>query len=325
MNCSYCHVNQSSDCMSTNTIDRIIKSATTIVDRYKPEKFYFIIGGGDPLLNLPIVFELSRKSNVISNVYKSLWTNGLSLNDENMKKITDEKIDVVLSANESSIEFILKKINLIKKYQPKTRVSITVNELNRQRLPELTESLLQEKHLIRYYLHYTAFEDPTFIDNYIKTMKQCINIISKYINNPKELNHMFEFLDLTNKSKKSPYLVGRSIFVFDPNGDVRTTLPLRDSKDIIGNVINDNKDYIDVCKNYPDRRKCLPRWSAKDIKECNNCEVRNVCQGGYPIPKYYAYGRFDVPSPYCKSYKELIPQYIELYNKVKNEFDRNNK
>lgn len=45
---------------------------------------------------------------------------------------------------------------------------------------------------------------------------------------------------------------------------------------------------------------------------CASCEWRSVCNGGCPSLKQHFYGRIDVPSPYCRVFKAVIPLMVAL-------------
>jgi radical SAM protein with 4Fe4S-binding SPASM domain len=108
------------------------------------------------------------------------------------------------------------------------------------------------------------------------------------------------------------YVYGRNMLCFDPDGIVRT---MNSIKGAWLGILGDSQDYVSVLRNHPRLGTDVPRWSKKGIEECEKCEIGDVCQGGYPAPKWYAYGRFDKPSPYCKIFKEVVPNIIEIYMK----------
>ena len=90
MNCSYCHVKQNSDRMSTQVIDQIIKCGSKMSEKYDPKNFYFIFLGGEPLLNLPII--LGARLFYIGVNYQYIKLTRKESNSKGTTYFTTEKI-----------------------------------------------------------------------------------------------------------------------------------------------------------------------------------------------------------------------------------------
>lgn len=315
-NCSFCYVPDKSNelVMPDELIDNIIDFGYFIIDKYGTKKIKITFLGGEPLLQLDKVEYMAKKAKDLP-CESALWlfTNGILLTDEIMKRLSQLGVFVVLSANQSYHEDILRTCEIISKYQPLTRVAIVIDESSILRLEFLTKLILEKGYHVRYFSESVQVPTSSFLDLEIRVLDKCFDMIDSYVDNPKRLVYLYENFDPRVTDRKSPYLVGRSACVFDPGGTVRPSTCMRKMA-ILGNLI-ERKDWIEEMRNYPNRERDLPRWSAYHIPECQNCEVMGVCQGGYPPPRYSAHGRFDKPTPYCMVFKKMIPKFVNIYRR----------
>lgn len=302
--------------MSRKMMDQVIDYAKFMVEKYNVEKVKLVLLGGEPLLDFSSVEYLATRIKELScNTKTWMFTNGLLINPATMKLLSDLGIFVILSANNSSEEFILEQCETIVKYQNLARVNITIDSSNLERLIMLNQQILKNGFYPRLFVENKSFMEKGFIEKYIPVLSQCLDDVDRYVTDPHRLIYLYESFDPRWTQAKSPYNVGRSLLSFEPDGTVRTSSALKEGYSIGKLGDGDGADYIQVMSNYPNRRKELPRWSAYGIPECEHCQASVVCQGGYPIPKYFAYGRFDRHSPYCKAFKVLIPKFVDIYRK----------
>ncbi len=52
--------------------------------------------------------------------------------------------------------------------------------------------------------------------------------------------------------------------------------------------------------------------SVDERAECSECEWCYWCAGGCPLETYHTTGRYDLKSPKCSIYKQLLPEIIRL-------------
>jgi len=295
-------------------MDQVIDYTKFMVEKYKVGKIKLVLLGGEPLLDFPSVKYLATRIKELScNTKTWMFTNGLLISPETMRLLSDLDIFVILSANNSSEEFILEQCETIVKYQNLARVNITIDSSNLERLIELNRQILKNGFYPRLFVENKSFVEKGFIERYIPILSKCLDDVDNYVSDPNRLIYLYESFDPRWTNEKSPYNVGRSLLSFEPDGTVRTSSALKEGY-LLGKL-GDGIDYIQAMNDYPNRRVELPRWSAYGIPECERCKTSVVCQGGYPIPKYFAYGRFDKHSPYCKAFKALIPKFVDMYRR----------
>jgi radical SAM protein with 4Fe4S-binding SPASM domain len=315
-NCPYCYVDEKENphTLSNENIQNLVDFGKFIISTYGVKKIKITFLGGDPLLRLDKVEYLAKKAKeeIPCEVVLWLFTNGIELTHEVASRLKDLGIFILLSANHTNHKDILNRCEIISNVQPVTRVSIAVDRTNLMRLEYLSQDILSRGWHVRYFVENQSFKGVGFVEDYEKVLSSCLDLVDTYVANPVRLIYLYENFDPRVQDDKSVYLVGRSICVFDPDGTVRPATSLKDAA-VLGKL-GDKHDYFANMINFPNRLVDLPRWSAQGIIECNNCEVRSFCQGGYPPPRWYAYGRFDRPTPYCRAFKKLIPKFVGIYN-----------
>jgi len=315
--CAHCYVldNRTPELIMPEwMMKRISEYGEFIYRQYAIDKIKTTILGGEPLLHFPQVMNLVRILKATSGPEMIFWlfTNGDLLTDEIMKRLAEENVFVLLSSNQSPESFLFEKCSIIEKYQKMTRVAICMDRANMLRVPQLVERIFQNGWSVRLFADNYGYKDAEFFDLYKAVVPEALDIIDHYEKEGKRLLFLYENLDPRAKGEKSTYLVGKSICVFDPDGVVRTSTPMKEIG-TVGNLVSP-ADYFGIMRNYPFRAQRIPRWSAQYIKECDGCPVRSVCQGGYPVPRWYYWGRFDKPTPYCELFKQTIPQFVRIYN-----------
>jgi sulfatase maturation enzyme AslB (radical SAM superfamily) len=317
MNCSYCYVKDRLDSrtMSSEARKRIVDVGRKMVSYYGTKKIQVSFLGGEPFLRIPELLKMVKDfRDLPCDIHPWVFTNGSILDDDILKELRDQSIFVILSSNELSEDSILKNCDTLSKYQKVVRVSSVLNEKTIFSMPRLVTRLYKSGYYIMVRCENEAFRSTRFLSVYPSIMKSCFDAIVQAKSDPKRFPYMFESLDPRVTDRKSVYLPGRSLLVFDPDSAVR---PLSCSGNTLsfGTVLND-VDFIHIMNSTPEKRVNIPRWSMLGIPKCEACDVGNVCQGGNPTPKFAAYGRFDLPSPYCEGLKELIPYYVKSYRRL---------
>lgn len=320
LQCSHCRVvdNSTPELVMPNwMMERIVDVGEFVYEKYNIAKIKATILGGEPLMYMDRVLALVGYLKDIRGPELTLWlfTNGHLLTQDIMNQLADENVFVLLSSNQEPESFLFKKCEIIEKRQAVTRMAICMDRANMLRLPQMVERIFKNGWSVRLFADNNGFEDLDFFTLYKNVVPETLDIIDHYEKDASRLLYLYENFDPRAKEEKSLYLVGKSILVFDPDGVVRSSTPMRDIG-VLGNLINPN-DYFYTMRHYPFRAQRIPRWSAQYIRECDGCSVRAVCQGGYPVPRWGYYKRFDKPTPYCELFKLGIPKFVNMYkNKI---------
>ena len=262
--------------------------------------------GGDPTLYSDLACRIVDAISII-DIKKQFWlfTNGLLLTDELLCKFSSRKIFTIMSANDMPLEFIEDRVDRIKRHQPVRRVSVVLTKTNLERLPEMTESSLKNDYLLRLFTERRGFEIPNYNELLIKNVSEAFKILEKFKGPQRRLDLLFDHFMPNWTLPASPYLFGRRLYTADPDGSLWEFGCFRDIGSF-GTI--ETEDVVQVLhqRHY--------EWKYGHM--CADCEVRNICQGGYPVPKLLAYGTLNAKSPFCGAFKILIPKFVDLYNKV---------
>ena len=313
--CPYCYVEGDRTdelIMSKRNMDRIVDYAKLLIDKYGMKEFRVNFLGGEPLLTLGAVLYISREfNNLPCKISLRVFTNGSLLTDDIAKRLSDLGIFIELSLNRTPREIMYEMCDIVSKVQRFVRIAFILDSYNLYRSSSITDAFLRHGWFVKYALENNSFSDPKFIDDAIEKILKILFWCDSYIKNPRHFHTLFDKIDPI-VDLDSGYVYGRNMVCFDPDGKVRT---MNSVKGAYLGVLGDSLDYISVLRNHPDLGVKIPRWQRNGIEECENCEIGSVCQGGYPAPKWHAYGRFDKPSPYCKVFKKTIPKLIEIYRR----------
>lgn len=98
----------------------------------------------------------------------------------------------------------------------------------------------------------------------------------------------------------------RGLLAIEPAGDVSLCCALHSAEHIIGNVLHDDIDAMLSSTNY------LRALEAQDsvLRQCAECDVFSVCNGGCREASYYTYGELNRPDPLCIGRRNLILHII---------------
>ncbi len=302
MRCKYCYEDKKNEkmYMSSETEENIVKFAQNYINRNRPTNFHVTWYGGEPLLAMDTIINLSKKFIDISNennlTYSAgLITNGIYLNDENqLRLLENSQINFVQVTIDGTEEVHNKRrylkngtdnfhtiINNIRSAMNHFRVSIRVN-IDSENSDNITS-------LIDYFEQDCCFNEN--VDYYFapveKTTDACKIDVTRCFNQEEfsKINH-----DLKKKMVKeynhSPNLVFRppsyssncgathvGNYIIDPNGNLYNCWSVVGvPKFMVGNVIEgitNNALYV--------------KWIMYEHNNrCKECNLLPLCNTGCP-------------------------------------------
>ncbi len=303
--CYYPHSNNSmTKSISTDVANWIRKLVET--ENVKYLRCHFL--GGEPTFNLKAVFNIADILKDVQGPPEGkyvIFTNGDSLVDEILKEFKHRQIRVLLNPTDDPLYLVEDKILQVKDIMGGCSLAICLDQLNLQRLPELTKLALRYKCHIRTNRLYNGGSIPGSVDYYQTQMVQMFKLLleSDWKIWP---NFIMETTTPTWEGEKNPNFCGKYFIVIDPDGSIRSCNA--DLSTVVGNIYTHHrmKDF-----------KFTHRWSSKGIEECQECEYKLWCQSGCPLTRKLTYGTYDKRSPFCSAFKVLFPILMVLTKKWK--------
>ena len=306
--CDQCYCNKSDFDMSPEVCDKIARWISTLCQTEKVELLKTVFLGGEPLNSINVVFKIV---DTVQLPYTKphpdgmwlLFTNGDKLSDDVLYGMKHRKIFLALNPTYDSIYQVEKKMMHIAGVFRGGTLTIALNNMNMQRVPELAELALKYNFTLRINRLYDGGNDLLYIEQYRSQMHKVFDILLS-AEKPMWPNWLMESTYPTWKGPKNPYSCGRWLLVIDPDGTIRSCNP--DMSTVIGHIDTHNQmsDFV-----FPQR------WSAKNLPECQNCEWITLCQGGCPYSRKLTFGTYNHKTPFCSVFKELFPRLLELTRK----------
>lgn len=307
-NCSFCYIKgistaNSSQVIGIEEIDIIEAAYRRHLDRYGISKHNLLeFFGGEPLLAEDIIRLLvSRIRAITPEIFCGTFTNGSLLHEDFIKWTKDNRVGIYVSANDTPTYLLREYLLKVRQYRKYTRLSIVLSWENLQRLDELVDLALELDVHLRLRHQYDQVANPDYVAFYDQVIPP---VIERIVSHGKTYPYfLYEMINPFWKHKMT-HICGRNYFVIDPNLDVRVCLA-QDHK--IGNLHDPNFDFFEAI-----RQSSHERFGYEGNQICEQCEFRDICGGGCPLTKKLAFGRTDVPSPLCPTFKKVIPMLLRM-------------
>ena len=294
--------------MTKETGKKLAEWIVAVYTDIKPKNLLNAWLGGEPLLNLDVLLSINdyiekNRPKEIRWGENGLFTNGDLLTEEILKELKQRKIRVRVNPTYDSLKDISDKIDLVQSVCHGCSLSIVLDELNLERLPELTELCMKKYCHMRINKLYDGAAIPGYVERYAEQMDKMLDIILK---EPIPIwpNMLMESTTVLWPGPKNPNFCGKYLAVIDPNGDIRSCNPDMGTK--VGNI---------ETHKFQDLKFAYNRWSAKNIPECQGCEWVLWCQGGCPYSTKLTYGTYERKSPFCEAFKKLFPKVMQVRDK----------
>lgn len=278
-------------------------------EEIKSFKVHFL--GGEPLENIGVVRYLIDRINILKPLFTSphpdgeyvIFSNGDLLDSASLLDLKIRNVKIMLNPTRTSLGGMEGRIRTIKGIMGGCSLSVVLDELNMDRLPDLARLAIKYKCHMRINRLYQGGTIPGYVERYKEQMRRVFGILleSDWIMWP---NFIMESTYPTWKGAKNCNACGRWFLVVDPDGTVRSCNADLETK--IGSIYTHRRmdDFV-----------FSHRWSAKDLPECQGCDWITWCQGGCPYTRKLTYGTYQKRTPFCEAFKELFPLLMELKNK----------
>ena len=295
MKCSYCFENVQESKLNEEVSIKLVDFLKMQLINKKIKVFNVVWFGGEPLLELNKINELSKqfieicKQNNIS--YKSsVITNGILLNKETAKMLVNtcniEYVQITLDGDKSTHNSrrIFKQgdgfetiINNIMECKDIIRIIVRIN------IDNLNKNIIID--LLNYLKTLKGFKETVYVYfakvvgefNYCMSNKKYDEVYIDLIEHLRTLNFKLSIENTYPKTSTIPCgAVSTNNFVIDPTGNLYTCyyeLGLKERS--IGNLL----DGISLDKPYSD-------WlTVTNYMECDSCNVLPICNGGCPLDR----------------------------------------
>ena len=330
LRCHYCflpheHLDMSPE-IGQASIDAIFRSA--LANNYPEVKIKF--AGGEAMLRFPFVLELHEYAQELGKRYNIsvdsiILTNGTLLTTEKINAMLKTGLRLMISLDglgdghdqqrpyaggRSSSSDITRGIDLALQMRLIPHISITVSNLNADKLADLLEWVLKRElqfsiNFYRENIFSNAYRELLLSEEkIIAGMRAAFKAIERNLPRHSLLPSLVDLADLSSAHLRTCG-VGQSYLVFNNLGQV-SKCHMQMNKPITSVKAEDPLAFI--------RADTLGIQNISvDRKEgCNSCEWRYWCSGGCPLATHRSTGRYDVKSPNCNIYKTLYPEVILL-------------
>lgn len=337
--CKYCFVDKNPEKMSLpqlkHSVDKIVETAL----RHKIKRITFVLGGGEPLLQFPMIKDLNTYSQELAKKNKlsirlAIITNGALLTEKVAQYFKDNKVIVGISADGSeeyhnqtrvfrdgsgTFKQVQRGLEIANRYDVLSNISITATADNIKGLPDFISYILRLNPKIRIML---GLVKNTGLSSYHK--KQHDDLVMRELKKTYRLIEEFYAKYDLSLSYLNFHKLLDAVFLYDPSslhcgageyyltithhGKLKLCPSLEDSTAI---AIRDEDDLIDLARKnnflYPEEMK------VDDIAKCRSCMWKYICRGGCPSEKFTM--GVDIksqPADYCRVYKTMIPYQVRL-------------
>jgi uncharacterized protein len=329
LRCTYCYVHKTPEKMSQEiakkAVDKIIFSA----HKHGFKNITFKFAGGEPLLEFKQVLETVNHARTLAKKNKIkidfvIITNGVLLTEKICQTLKKNKLRLAISLDGlgkfhdqtrifanglGSFGYVEKGIKNVLKFKIPFNVIITISSKNIDNIPDLTEYLLKNK--IPFSFNFFR-ENPNVHEELegddkklVEKLKEAYQKISENLPPYSMINGLLDRVTF-----KRPHLnacgMGQNYIVVRHDGKL-ISCQMTQNK-VIGSI--EDNDLIEVMLKGNFIR---PRGLIVEGKiPCNKCQWKYVCCGGCPLLTKDQKGNYDVNSPYCLVYKELIPEVLKI-------------
>ena len=123
-----------------------------------------------------------------------------------------------------------------------------------------------------------------------------------------QLGWRFQFGDVTfGRPCRRACAAGKNFFAIGQDGSIGScSIGLENPR---GNIA----DIDDCISEIPNVFSDIACTSASMVDECSKCIWRHSCAGACPMQTFATYKTYMHTSPYCKIYKECLPDIVCIY------------
>lgn len=326
LRCAYCYAPPGRQEMAEATGHAAIEAVFRAARRHGFREIKLKYGGGEPALNLPLVYSLHRRAQALAArdrmaLRAVLLSNGVALDDDTLRAVRDAGIRLALSLDgigavhdaqrgPGTFQQVAATIERAVALGLRPHLSITVTAINAGGLGEVASFALQRGlpfNLNFYREHACAFQGSSLAaqpDQLIDGVRAALTEVQEIWPVPAFTGGMLDRANC-NFAHRRPCGAGHSYLAIDCQG--RVARCHMDLDGAVGTVWDDDP-LAAVCG-------VAGSWRNLDVdarQGCSACDWRYWCGGGCPLLTHRVAGRDDVPSPYCRVYRTLLPELRHL-------------
>jgi len=327
LRCTYCYLGKTSEVMSAETGRLAVSSLIEAALEQGMEEVALKFAGGEALLEWPLVaelyyFALEQAKGKGLTIKPIILSNGTPLTPEKARLLKQHGFQVALSldglgaAHDKQRPFVNGKpsfskvergMALLQEYEIPFNVSIVVTAQNLNELPQLFAYLLKRNvpFTLNFFRDNPLANDGLSVDNpeLIEGLRRAYATIEENIPNYSLLGGLLDRVQL-DMPHRHACGAGVNYVVVKHTGEIASCQMLmhRPTGKLVG-----QGDPLKVIRNGE-----LKNVPAEKKQGCADCQWKYVCAGGCAVTTQRAFGRYDTRSPYCQSYKTLIPEVLRL-------------
>lgn len=147
----------------------------------------------------------------------------------------------------------------------------------------------------------------TASEKFVEVLHKCFDDIEEWMRS-KSFNFNVRLCDINlSRSITRACGIGNNSAAVDHNGNIALCQMVFNDK--VGNVKTEG--LIDAISS----QRVMPELRSKNINDydgCKCCIWKKVCAGGCPVFTFKQTSILNRPSPYCSTFKQLIPRLIKL-------------
>jgi len=330
LRCHYCYLVKTQDDLSIEVGRKAVDALFRVAVKHKMKRIKIKYAGGEASLQIGNVLALHEYSTQLAlrhdiELKTVLLSNGVVLSQRTIDQLKARNIAVAISLDglgsyhdqqrpfrqgQASSRYVTRTIERLLANGLIPHISITISQRNLEGLPDLINFILAHRlpFSFNYYRenrHSAHIADLQFIDeDIIRAMRSVFLILEKNLPARSLLNCLLDKAKLAAPHQHTCG-VGQNYLVIDQKGgvakcqmEIEQTVTTVEVEDPLEELRND--------------REGVAGLSVDEKEGCRECTWRYWCTGGCPTVTYRATGRYDVKSPNCAIYQELLPDVLRL-------------
>lgn len=326
--CSYCYIHKTPGKMTLETgklaIDKMLESCAC----HDTETLEIKFAGGEPMLSFGLLKELVDYSQIKRgniNVEYSIATNGTLATKEIADYLKLHNIGIGVSLDgidrvndvcrfdkngNGSFESVIKGLSILRDSGNDPSIMTTVSSSNYSNLVELTKFFLENNYNFRFSLERDCDtgkpEILLFQQDVISELHKAYDYIEDHLPS-KDIMYIHKFGDVTFRMPLNrSCCAGKNFFAIGHDGQLGICgmglcKPFSNIN-IYGDLLDDVRDH---CSEFSMN-------VASTYSGCSSCVWKKSCAGACPMQTKASYGAYNMRSPYCEIYKQILPRLLRI-------------
>ena len=331
LRCSYCYISKTAEHMSLERGQQALREIFETARHNNRSEVVLKFAGGESLVVFALMEQLTdyarqlaKEQNIL--VKPIILTNGTLIDDALAAKIKAADYTVALSLDgleeyndltrpllggQGSFKKIEKGLNCLLQNKVRLTISVVVTRHNLHHLPALARYLLEKglSFTFNFFRENELAADSLNIENaeLSEWLGQAYDVIGELLPPNSLMNAILDRVQF-NQPHLQACGVGTNYIVVKHTGEI-VSCQMHTSQPGIGKI-GQGKDLLQVIRQGNFIAEA--GRSVESKADCHSCQWRYVCAGGCPIMAWKARGSYTARSPFCDTYKALIPRVLDL-------------